>query len=53
MSLPASLSVEKLFQKITPVALREAETIVAAMVEDLEGERREVDLDIHQGPSSL
>ena len=51
--LPPMFSFEKLFEKIKPVVVRESEKIVEAMVEDLEGERRAVDLDVHQGPSTI
>jgi ribosome-associated toxin RatA of RatAB toxin-antitoxin module len=53
ISLPATLSVEKLFEKIRPIVVREARKIVEAMVADLEGEPREVSLEIHQGPTSV
>ena len=53
IKLPPALSFEKLFEKIKPVVVRESEHVVAAMVEDLEGQRREVDLEVHQGPSSV
>ncbi|WP_435196796.1 type II toxin-antitoxin system RatA family toxin [Natronomonas sp. EA1] len=51
--LPGFLSANTLFDKLKPIVVRESEKIVAAMVADLEGARRAVDLTVHRSPRSL
>lgn len=51
--LPGPLSVEAVVEKVKPVVVGEAETVLEAMVADLEGRRRPVDLRVHRVPSQL
>ncbi|WP_255198578.1 SRPBCC family protein [Halorarius litoreus] len=51
--LPGPLSVERLIETVTPVVARESEAVVEAMVTDLEGRRRPVDLMVHRAPREL
>jgi hypothetical protein len=43
-------TLDRLFDRIKPLVVRESERIVEGVVRDLEGESRPVDLDIHRGP---
>ena len=51
--LPSLVSFDWLVEKVTPKITAEAERIVERIVADLEGERRDVTLDIHTTPDSL
>lgn len=53
IDLPAFVSLDWLIDRVTPKIYREAERIVERIVADLEGEPREVSLDIHTTPDSL
>lgn len=53
LGLPATVSLDWLVEKITPKITTEAERIVERIVADLEGQRRDVTLDIHTTPDSL
>lgn len=45
--LPRFLSLDRVIDSVAPLAEREAERVVERAVEDLEGTRRAVDLDVH------
>lgn len=47
------LPLDALVDRIAPVISREAETVVAGMVADIEGERRAVDIEIHRVPDAF
>jgi ribosome-associated toxin RatA of RatAB toxin-antitoxin module len=49
----AGLTLDRLFERIKPLVVEEAENIVAGMAADIEGERRDVDIEIHRGPESV
>ncbi|WP_256390624.1 type II toxin-antitoxin system RatA family toxin [Natronoarchaeum rubrum] len=53
LDLPALVSIGWVIDKLRPKVLDEAEKIVERIVADLEGQRREVDLRIHEAPSSV
>ncbi|MFB6074474.1 MAG: SRPBCC family protein, partial [Haloarculaceae archaeon] len=45
--LPRLVSLDWVIDRVVPLVQREAERVVERIVADLEGERREVDLEIH------
>lgn len=51
--LPGPLSVEQVVEKVTPIVVSESEAVVEAMVADLEGRTRPVDLTVHRAPRQL
>ncbi|WP_255151320.1 SRPBCC family protein [Halorarius halobius] len=51
--LSGPLPVEAVLDRVKPVVVSESEAAVAALVADLEGRRREVDLTVHRAPRSL
>lgn len=53
LDLPRFVSFDRVIGKIKPLILKEAERVVERMVADLEGERRDVELTIHDRPSSV
>jgi len=53
INLPAFVSLDWVIDRVKPKVKAEAERIVERIVADLEGQRREVDLDIHTTPNSL
>lgn len=53
IGLPSFVSLDWLIERVKPKVRREAERIVERIVADLEGRRRDVDLDIHTTPDSL
>lgn len=52
IDLPSLVSMDWVIEKVTPKIKAEAEEVVRRVVRDLEGERREVTLDIHRTPRS-
>jgi hypothetical protein len=53
LDLPSFVSLDWLIDRVKPKVRAEAERIVERIVADLEGTRRDVDLDIHATPDSL
>jgi len=53
LDLPRLVSLDWVIGKVKPLVQDEAERIVERIVADLEGERREVDLEIHTTPDSV
>ncbi|WP_115862589.1 type II toxin-antitoxin system RatA family toxin [Halorussus litoreus] len=53
LDLPALVSLGWVVDKVRPLVLKEAEKVVARIVEDLEGERREVNLTLHESPDEI
>lgn len=53
IDLPMFVSLDWVVERVKPKVETEAERIVARIVEDLEGEPRDVDLDIHTTPDSV
>ncbi len=53
LELPSFISLDWLIERIKPKVTTEAERIVERIVTDLEGEKRDVALDIHTTPESL
>jgi len=53
VNLPSFVSLDWLIDRVKPKVRTEAERIVERIVADLEGQRREVHLDIHTTPSSI
>lgn len=53
LGLPATVSLDWLIDRVKPKVLAEAERIVERIVADLEGESRDVSLDVHRTPNSL
>jgi len=53
LDLPALVSIGWVIDKIRPKVLEEAERVVERIVADLEGERRDVELRVHEEPSSV
>ncbi|GAA0680850.1 SRPBCC family protein [Natronoarchaeum mannanilyticum] len=53
LDLPALVSIGWVIDKIRPKVLEEAERVVERIVADLEGERRDVELRVHEQPSSV
>lgn len=53
LRLPATVSMDWVIERIKPKIKAEAERIVERIVADLEGQRRDVSLDIHTAPDSV
>ncbi|WP_226012822.1 type II toxin-antitoxin system RatA family toxin [Halomicrobium salinisoli] len=53
VDLPRLVSLDWVVEKVKPLVREEAERIVERIVADLEGERRDVDLRIHDGPDDV
>ena len=53
IDLPRFVSLSWVIEKVKPLVQGEAEAIVEKLVADLEGTRREVELDIHAAPESV
>jgi len=53
LSLPPLVSLDWVIEKAKPKIKSEAERVVRRIVSDLEGRRRDVDLEIHAVPSSV
>ncbi|NHN58238.1 type II toxin-antitoxin system RatA family toxin [Halorussus rarus] len=53
IDLPRLVSLDWVIDKVKPLVLKEARKVVARIVEDLEGERREVDLTLHDSPDTI
>jgi len=53
IDLPSFVSFDWLVGKVTPKIRAEAERVIRRVVQDLEGESREVALEIHETPSSV
>jgi len=51
IDLPAFASIDWLIEKVTPKIQAEAKQVVRRVVRDLEGQRREVTLEVHEAPS--
>jgi len=52
VNLPSFTSFEWVVEKVTPKIKAEAEQVVRRVVQDLEGDRREVSLKVHETPTS-
>ncbi len=53
LDLPMFVSLGWVVNKVKPIVLREAETVVERIVADLEGEPRAVELEVHEKPDSV
>ena len=53
VDLPSFVSLDWVISKVKPKITAEAERVVERMVADLEGQRREVTLDVHEAPDSV
>lgn len=53
IDLPRFASLSWVLEKVKPLVQEEAEKVVRRIVSDLEGESREVDLDIHTTPDAV
>jgi len=53
IDLPSFVSIDWVISKVKPKIKAEAERIVERIVADLEGQRREVELQIHEAPDSV
>ncbi|MFB6206142.1 MAG: SRPBCC family protein [Haloglomus sp.] len=53
IDLPGFVSLGWVIEKVKPLIQEEAERVVRRIVADLEGEQREVDLEIHTTPDSV
>ncbi|WP_284009711.1 SRPBCC family protein [Haloarcula pelagica] len=53
VDLPRLVSMEWVIEKVKPLIKKEAQRIVERVVADIEGQRRDVDLEIRTGPSSV
>lgn len=53
LDLPRFVSISWVIEKVKPLVQKEAESIVRKLVTDLEGEERDVDLEIHATPDSV
>jgi len=53
LDLPRFVSLDWVIGKVKPIVEREAERIVRRIVADIEGRRREIDLEIHATPDSI
>jgi uncharacterized membrane protein len=53
IDLPRLVSMDWVIQKVKPLIKKEATKIVERVVEDLEGQKRDVDLEIHTGPDTV
>ncbi|TYT61403.1 SRPBCC family protein [Natrialba swarupiae] len=50
ISLPRFVSIDRIVDRVRPRLVEEAETVVERLVEDIEGDRRDVELTIHEIP---
>jgi uncharacterized membrane protein len=53
LDLPRLVSLDWVIGKVRPLVLTEAERVVERIVEDLEGERRDVELTLHDSPETV
>jgi uncharacterized membrane protein len=53
IDLPRFVSMDWVIEKVKPLIRKEATKIVERVVEDLEGQERDIDLEIHTGPESV
>ena len=53
LDLPRLVSLDWVIDKVKPLVLKEAERVVARIVEDLEGQQREVELTLHESPDTV
>jgi uncharacterized membrane protein len=53
IGLPSFVSLDWVIERVKPKVRTEAERVVERIVADLEGQHRDVDLDIHTTPNSL
>lgn len=53
LDLPRFVSLDRVIRKVKPIVLREAEQIVERIVADLEGQRRPVELAVHEEPDTV
>lgn len=53
INLPRFVSLSWVIEKVKPLVQREAEAVVRRLVADLEGQPREVELEIHATPESV
>jgi hypothetical protein len=53
LDLPRLVSLDWVIGKVKPLVLKEAERVVERIVEDLEGQRREVELTLHESPDTV
>ena len=53
LDLPRLVSLDWVVDKVRPLVLKEAQKVVARIVEDLEGEHREVELTLHDSPDTI
>jgi hypothetical protein len=53
VSFPGPLSVEAVVEKVKPLVVTESESVLEAVVADLEGQPRPVDLTVHRAPRRL
>lgn len=53
LNLPRLVSLDWVVKKVRPLVLTEAERVVARIVADLEGERRDVELTLHESPDTV
>lgn len=52
LDLPRFVSLDWVVRKVQPILLEEAERVVERIVADLEGQSRDVDLVVHEGPGA-
>jgi len=53
IDLPAFISLDRVIDRVVPLIQDEAERVLRRIVADLEGEPREVELRIHEGPDAI
>ncbi|WP_128477855.1 SRPBCC family protein [Halorussus pelagicus] len=53
LDLPRLVSLDWVIDKVKPLVLKEAERVVERIVADLEGQRREVELTLHEAPDTV
>jgi len=53
LDLPRLVSLDWVIGKVKPLVLKEAERVVERIVEDIEGQRREVELTLHESPDTV
>lgn len=53
VNLPTFVSIDWVISKVRPKIVAEAERVVERIVADLEGQQREVTLDVHENPDSI
>jgi len=53
IELPRFISLDWVVEKVTPKIRAEAKRVVKRVVADLEGQRREVTLEVHRTPESV